>query len=183
MTELAYIPDHLAAARDTWLSQDRDRPRLAALMAAICAQVQDLEDRLFDAWLSRPITVATGDGLDLWGELLGEPREGAADGEYRGFLQARLIVLRSTGRIDELLLVAGLISAGVATYSTAYPAGYRIAVEVGDVMSDALAARVVRTLDAMRPAGVGADVVELVTGGFRFDVTPGFDGPAWSRRL
>lgn len=180
---LQYIPDHLQQALDAWLSQDRTRPRLLALVRTICAQVQELEDYLWDAYVSAPLTAASGDGLDVWGRLLGEPREGADDIVYRRCLSARLLVLRSDGRVDEMITIAALIVAGDAHYTTAYPAGFQIAVEPGVPLDEALAARLVRALRAAKPGGVGLGVVERRAGFFRFDDPDlGFGSPL-SRRL
>lgn len=180
---LQYIPDHLQQALDTWLSQDRTRPRLLALLRVICAQAQELEDHLWDTYVSTPITAAAGEGLDLWGRLLDEPREGADDSLYRRFLRTRLLVLRSNGRIDELFLIAATLAAGDAHYTTAYPAGFQIAVEVGAPLEADVAARLVRALRAAKPGGVGLGVVERRGGFFRFDSPDlGFGSPL-SRRL
>lgn len=180
---LQYIPDHLQQALDTWLSQDRSRPRLLALLRVVCEQIQGLEDHLWDTYVSTPITAASGEGLDLWGRLLGEPREGATDYDYRRFLSARLLVLRSNGRIDELITIAATLAAGDAHYTTAYPAGFQLAIEVTAPLDAEVAARLVRALRAAKPGGVGLGVVERRAGFFRFDSPDlGFGSPL-SRRL
>jgi hypothetical protein len=180
---LQYIPDHLQLALDTWLSQDRTRPRFLALMQAICSQVQELEDKLWDTYVSTPLTAASGDGLDLWGRLLDEPREGADDSAYRRYLSARLLVLRSNGRIDELITIAAIIADGDVLYTTAYPAGFQLAVEVDAPLDADVAARLVRAIRAAKPGGVGLGIVERRSGFFRFDDPDlGFGSPL-SRRL
>lgn len=183
---LQYIPDHLQQALDTWLSQDRTKPRLLALMRVCCEQIQGLEDALWDAYVSTPLTAASGEGLDLWGRLLVEPREGADDAAYRRALNARLLVLRSNGRIDEMIAIATtLIVNSDAHYTTAYPAGFQIVVEreADAPLDEALAARLVRTLRAAKPGGVGVGVVERRPKSFRFNSKElGFGSPL-SRRI
>lgn len=181
-----YIPDHLEQALDVWLSQDRNKPRLAALMAAIMEQVQYLEDVLWDNYVSTPLTAARGAMLDTWGQILGEPREDADDEDYRRFLQVRLLVLICEGSQPEIEQIWSLVTqpaTGYAIYDL-FPAAYRLLTLREVPMSDALIARVKRVMEQVRPAGVGHVLTEGILNPLTLqDDAQTFDGPLFTRTL
>jgi hypothetical protein len=180
-----YIPDHIELALDTWLSQDRIKPRLRALMGAAMEQVQYLEDMMWDAYVSTPLTAASGAGLDLWGQILGEPREGAEDADYRRFLEARVLALICEGSQPEIERIWVLITQPIAyAYQDLYPAAYRLLTLRDAPMGDDLIARVKRLMEQVRPAGIGQALTEGAPDPLTLqDDAQTFDGPLFTRRL
>lgn len=184
--EIIYQPDHLAEALAVLLSQYRDKTRIVALVGALIAGVQTLEDTAFDVLVGTTFDVATEGTLDQWGVILGEPREDLDDGGYRDLLRAKLQVLRSNGTVPAVIRtwIAMNPDADEAWYRTAYPAGYRLHLQHDVALTDTQLARLLRLMDQVRPAGVNAEYTETTAGGFRFDIAGrGFDGPPMGRRL
>jgi hypothetical protein len=110
---LANAPYEYAAnvgddAVELLLSQFR-KPKIEAMLRALVGPVQRLEDVLWHI-LTRVVDMANAEGvhLDLFGRILKLPRLGLSDTEYRSRLQVWQLVLRSTGKPEELIRIADL---------------------------------------------------------------------------
>lgn len=105
--EIVAIPDHCADGLAVLIQEYRDSPVLQALICAFLVAVQDAEDDA-NALLTEVLSIsdAVGSQLDLIGELVGEPRDGRADADYRRTLRVRILVNRSNGRAEDLIAVA-----------------------------------------------------------------------------
>lgn len=102
------------------------KPRIAALLAAFLDRVQALEDDLFQIMVDRELPEADLVRLKVLGKLIGQPRFGLAEDDYRTVLEARGLanVSKGTARdvfgVLDVLLGAGqyvLIELGNATLS------------------------------------------------------------------
>jgi len=137
---------HDAEALATFLEQFKGQAILSALLSSYVAQVQELEAVFFDVLASRTIDAAEGDQLDLLGALVGQPREGRSDSDYRIWIKARIRVNLSSGTSNDILATidAILSSTGRAEITETPPAAMLVTV------SDAL-------------GGTPADVAELIS--------------------
>jgi hypothetical protein len=90
------------------LSQFR-HPKIEAMVRALVGPMQRFEDVLWHI-LTRVVdmTYAQGVHLDLFGKILKLPRLGLTDTEYRSRLGVWQLVLRSTGKPEELIRIADL---------------------------------------------------------------------------
>lgn len=141
------------------------KPTLEAFVRALGHGLQMLEDRIAERHLSLSLEVASGSDLDLFGDIVGERRDGLADADYRRFIAARLLANKSQGTYDELVRIAQLATGGLAyafPFNTA-PA-YRHYIAVGAPLSDQVLGRVRQLLTAVKPAGVMGLLVVIVTG-------------------
>jgi hypothetical protein len=176
--EVIYNPDHLQGALDVLLSQYREGDRIMALVGALVAGIQEMEDTTFDVLVGTPLTVAGGGTLDQWGLVLDEAREGMDDNAYRDVLFAKLAALRSNGSVPDVLKVWLLLNPDVtsAIFTATYPAAYRLEVEHTTLYDDTTRARILRIMEGVRPAGVLAEYVEGEEDCFIFDTElRGFD--------
>ncbi|HEY3484900.1 MAG TPA: hypothetical protein VGK49_05915, partial [Ilumatobacteraceae bacterium] len=73
------------------------KPRIAALLAAFLDRVQALEDDLFQIMVDRELPEADLVRLKVLGKLIGQPRFGLAEEDYRTVLQARGLANVSKG--------------------------------------------------------------------------------------
>lgn len=136
---------------------------------------------------------AAGSNLDQWGALIGQPRSGLTDEEYRRFISARPMANRSTGTIDELTAILATAT-GVAYTQTHleeyFPASYGMDVIVPTAMSAAALSALGRLMEDARCMGIGDSVV-VATGdgvatwyfGFLEDTHPereGFGVGTWA---
>lgn len=130
MATLEQNTEHVVEALDRLLEQFKHRPNLEALISALIAQVQDIENSAFDLYLQRWVDSAVGVNLDNLGELVGQPREGRLDGEYRRWIKARILVNRTNGHGDDLIRIAELVIGTLENFELTeyYPAAYNIVV-------------------------------------------------------
>lgn len=122
------IPDHADRAVDRLPAHQRTRQSIEKMIRAITAPVQEVEDALFSLLLIASVDSASGDALDKLGRIVGQPRNGLWDADYRVWIRARQRVNRSSGTIPELLAVLRSIFPPEVTVSVSpeFPAGLRI---------------------------------------------------------
>jgi hypothetical protein len=101
------IASHGDEAVSWLLEQFKGKPKIEALVRALVAPVQRLEDVMWQV-LTRVVDMEHAEGvhLDLFGRILQLPRAGLADDEYRSRLRVWQLVLRSNGRAEELIHIA-----------------------------------------------------------------------------
>lgn len=109
MTELIYSPDRIGDAQALLTHQLRDKTVLDALIAADAAQSQAIEDAAAQLRARLDIDSQVGVQLDKIGALVGEPRQGRQDAEYRLWLKARIRVNRSSGSPKDLYAIAYIL--------------------------------------------------------------------------
>lgn len=88
-----------------------DATTLRSVMSALLAPALDLETSL-QSMTARTIDSAQGAQLDDIGALVLFPRAGRSDATYRLWLHARLLVLRTAGRSEDLIKLVDLLSPG-----------------------------------------------------------------------
>ena len=187
-TDLVYIPDHAARACAKLITQDQ-KPRTRALVEALSAGAQLLEDQIFDLLVGRRLEVAAGDALDQWGAIVGEKRLGLVDGDYRRFIRARILANTSKGSVDEIIAVWALVTGGMTVrYFPMYPAGYSMLTIRGSWLSAPLRRRVRRIMEDIRPAGVEHELVEALIGPYGYEESAaiyvlGYDAGTYARVL
>lgn len=177
MADPAYFGDHAEKTRAAIRPHHRSEP-MTQLLDAFAEEIQQIEDDL-DALNSASIDNATGATLDAWGELVGQRRQGMADGQYRAFIRARIATNRSKGTAEELIQVIALITAadpGSVRVFNAPPAGVQVSYVVRFptpvALQPVLRAQLLETL----PSGVRLDTItEGVDLPFAF---LGYEGPS-----
>ena len=174
MGDLVTIPNYRERAVAMLLSQYRTKPRMVALIRAVAAGAQCLEEQAFGLLVSSTLTAALGDALNQWGALVGEPRGALTDSEYRQLILARITANRSRGNADDLIKVFAIAATPyleIISYDI-YPAAFYMQVRRSDPMGDVMASRVGALMRSVKPAGIGLDLVEAVTGRFGFEGNP-----------
>lgn len=153
MGDLVRQDDHRTDGLNKLLAQFKGMPRMEALLGAFMDQIQKIEDVLFALYTERWIDTALGDNLDVIGRVVGEPRQGISDDDYRAFLRARVRVNRSTGLLAELIQIVRLIqNDGLDVRATeVYPAA--LILEAEEVVT-VNPIRVGKMLEQAAPAGV-----------------------------
>jgi len=95
---------------------DLRQPLFQALLATYLTEVQTLENAYWDLYIGTMLPAAAGDALDMLGGLVGEPRQGRTDAEYRLWITARTRLLQSNGTPPDLLALArAVLPAAVTT--------------------------------------------------------------------
>ena len=171
---IGHILNHVEQALALLPSQFTDSTKLRALITALVARVQEIEDDTWACIEDRMLSTAEGVQLDQYGKVLGQPRDGLADEDYRALLGIRILANRSNGQADVILrVVAGLLGPERLTHGVEYrqqgTAEYRLQWEADSTTGADRRALVVKILDEITPAGVSYTAVEGKAPAFRFD--------------
>lgn len=163
------ITDHLDRIRRLEIDQFRGRPNTVAFLDAVAAEVQAIEDMLFDVILNRFLDNATGVQLDVIGRHVGLPRDERDDEEYRGALAVQITLNRAGGEIETIIqAVVFFAQAEHVQVHPQFPAGISVSVEQPVSDGPAVAAIVEKikaagvTLHAIIEIGVGLEDVDLI---------------------
>jgi hypothetical protein len=138
---------------------DLRKPKLQALLASYLQQVQDAENAAYSLYVGLLIFSATGDALDMLGDLVGQPRDGRSDAVYRVWIEARARVLRSNGKPEEILGIIRLVldpSASV-TLLEFVEATIRITL-IGTTVTPILATQVAELVRHAKAQGITLDM-------------------------
>jgi hypothetical protein len=184
-TLLVYEPDHKGKAEAALLYQFRTKPRIVALVRALAAGVQLLEDTIFDVIIGTQLDMATGVNLDRWGDMVGEARDGLTDFQYRPFIRGRILANRSTGKTDDLIRVFQEITApsSVEQYNL-YPAAFVLYAYRNEYSPEIVRNRIRKMMLEIKPAGIEMELTEVAGGYFGFQEDPvalGFDFGVFAR--
>lgn len=117
---LAHKTTHVADGLAKLIHRFR-KPKIEASLASWLSEVQVLEDAAWLLYAETFLPVAVGDALDQIGRIVNQPRSGRTDDVYRLWIRARILILRSSGRAEQLIAAALLV----------LPTGTRIVWEEG----------------------------------------------------
>lgn len=109
-TPLERKTDHVEEGVARLISQYADKPRIVRLLSAYLRPLQEAEDALWTLIDQVNLNNATGITLDYLGKILNQGRLGLSDQNYRTVLRARVRVLLSSGKVDELLTILRLVT-------------------------------------------------------------------------
>jgi len=171
---ITHILDHAARALALLPSQFAGATKLRELITAFADAAQDIEDDTWACIEDRMLDTAEGAQLDQYGRVLGQPRDGLSDDDFRALLGIRILANRSNGQADIILrVVAGLLDPERLTNGVEYTrhgtAEYRVSWEAEDATGADRLALVKKILDEITPSGVAVTAVEGRKPAFRFD--------------
>jgi hypothetical protein len=155
VTSLTQV-DHVAAALDRLCYQFRDKQGIVDLVTVFAQRWNDLE-AVFWALLSmRTVYTAVGAQLDTVGEIVGQPRNGLGDDDYRRFIFARIATNKSSGLVEDLITVAKLVlnDANATIVVNQQGAAAVVVRVIGTTISDVLANITLDFLQATTEAGI-----------------------------
>ena len=178
MSEISQITDYESRLVALLLGQFRDGANWLKMFNALAESgraLQDQEDVLYLLWQQRSqLALAVGWQLDQCGAVVGLPRNGLGDNDYRTRIGVWLQVLRSKGTPDELLsIVNGLVNGVIGNQSLweSPPACFSIQVvsNVHWLASPEAALNVATCVARAKPAGVQiGQIIDLVLTAFTF---------------
>jgi hypothetical protein len=123
---MAFSPssDHVVRGLAKLLEQFKDKAILSAVLGSYLRQIQKLEDATWEVVQSRHIDLAEGLALDFLGKVVGRPRLGLGDPDFRIAIRCQIRINRSSGRPEDLIDVTRLaLPSGLGfTYTEFYPA-------------------------------------------------------------
>ncbi len=103
------ITDHVAEALTRLKEQFKGQANYIALLEALIAPCQDIEDAFWSLLTERFLDTAVGAQQDIIGKIVGQPRNGLSDDDYPAYLRARIATNRSNGLVEDLIRITQLI--------------------------------------------------------------------------
>lgn len=128
------VTDHAAQAREKLLQQFKGLDNWADLLNVYSAQIQDIEDMLFQQIDVRFLDDALGDLLDGLGRIVGVERGGLSDDEYRIRIRAQIKINLSSGTIEDISEIMTLVLPGATAFELAEEFPGQFLVDVTDVL-------------------------------------------------
>jgi len=120
---LERIVDHVGRAAENMISQYHDKANINAVLASYADQCQKAEDMMWDVADSHLLDSATGNRLDTVGKIVGQPRKGSGDDQYRLYIRARIRVNRSNGKVEDMAALMQILLEGYEShYVPLFPA-------------------------------------------------------------
>lgn len=137
-----HIADWQSRLRSRLYEQFKELPNWLAIVDAIAARVQALEDAIRDCYTITSIDDSEGAQLDVLGRLVGEPRYGRADDVYRLYIRAKVRANKSSGTMADLYAVLRAMfgQSLEATITPAPPAGIIVTIAAPALNPDEQAA-------------------------------------------
>lgn len=166
--------DHVQKGLDLLLGQFQESTSIKEINRILLEQVQEAEDTMFDLFVSRVLELATGDSLDMYGQVVGERRGSLDDKTYRAFIRARILSNFAQGDIDKIITIVRIyVDARRVDYFPMYPRAYSLTYEVDVEASEDSRQRIRDRIELISPCGVGVRVQEALT-----DTTMRFGDPS-----
>lgn len=139
-----------------------DKENFNKLLKLFLEEVQELEVATLAIADQKNIQTAIGEWLDYIGKIVGQPREGRTDEEYRSALLLKVASNSSDGTpntiIDITKQASGATSSRIIDY---FPASFFNVLELPDGVSTA---GLTKLMDQIKPAGVSVTMVNNVDG-------------------
>lgn len=160
--QIDYQASWINRLRGRMIEQWKGLPNLDAIVQAIAAQSQDLENAaqsLLSVW---DIDGSSGVQLDRLGVIVGRPRGGVIDSTYRLYLRAQIAVNRSNGSVTALYAVLqAMFGYASGSKSLLYQPGgdASLSMLVIPPISDAAAAVAAQLLGEAASAGVRVELI------------------------
>lgn len=110
LTTISGARDHVTAGLNLLKEQFKGKPIIAAFLRGYLNEFQEIEEVLWSLYIARDIFQATGFLLEIFGKIVGEPRNGISDDTiYRKMILARIKSNISSGLPENLLGLCRLI--------------------------------------------------------------------------
>jgi len=106
------ITTHTTDSIARLLEQYKNKPNLAAIIAAFTDQIQDVENETYAIIDMRAIELAYGEHLDNIGKIVDLARQGLGDDEYRTLLYVKIGQNTSQGDPEKIISIYKLLTGG-----------------------------------------------------------------------
>lgn len=175
MTMPSKITDHAAQAVGNLLSEFRNSDRLKELITIFAAEIQSLENLFHELYDECTLDTAVGVQLDMEGKIVGWPRMGLSDDDYRAMIKVAIVINQTDGDAITATYIISQIVGVAVHYRWCGMAHCSFEWEKTSNSSTEIQALIQSILDKILVAGVSAHCVEGITDCLRYDAGPGYD--------
>jgi len=175
---IVHVPNHAERGLELLYRQHKGKPRIEALVRALAAGAQLLENTTWAVIAGGSLDAAEGETLTRWGELVGEVQGGLTHEQYRVFIELRARVNTLFPNEDMLW---GLLDEALAPFNTVtrylVTDGIVWGVEVPEMPGAAHLEHVAALIRDARPLGIYSPVVVWTPDSFGWESEIGGDDP------
>jgi len=170
---------HVAEGLANLISQFKDKAKIQKVLTVYLRQIQELENAYSGILTDTTIDSSEGLQLDNIGVLVGEPRSGRSDLQYRTAIRARIGLNTSEGTLEDVVAIAISVAGAPVTVTIVelFPAGFLAIINeaIDPLITDV--AKIGSFVASGRPAGVRGLLIFGVLGSFQYDgpAGTGFD--------
>ena len=115
---ISQITTHITDGLARLIEQYKNATKFKLWLSTYLRRFQTLEDAVWEVLTERGIDDAIGKQLDNIGAIVNRARGGLSDDDYRIALKAEILILRSDGRMNDVIAVAALALPSGFTFST-----------------------------------------------------------------
>lgn len=173
MAEITHITTHVSDGLSNILSQFNESDLLRKFVEIVLDEVQRLEDLDWEVLTERALDAAEGVQLDIYGQLVGWPRNGVTDDdEYRRLIKVAIQLLRHDGQAENTAYIWSQLLDGEPTvrYICHPPAHFALNWISGpDEIAQDWIDIIVPLMPYLACMGVSWELVEGTTDAFRLD--------------
>ena len=128
MAVMTQVTDHEDQAQARLPEQFKGKVLTIAMVRALAAETQDIEDAAFPMFSLLNIATMIGAQLDGIGDILTERRDGKSDADYRVALQSKAARITASGTPEQVIerFIALTGATPPVDFSERFPAGYTI---------------------------------------------------------
>lgn len=108
--DIAVKPDYLQKNRRLIVEQYERSDNLLSLLDVFSKSIEEIEDVAQDLITKTSLTGSTGVQLDGIGEIVGVPRNGRNDTQYREVIRAKILLNRSGGEVEAIIETLKIIA-------------------------------------------------------------------------
>lgn len=133
---IEWIIDYINRARARMLQQFKreEAPNLDKLLQVMVAEIQEAENELHELLTFRSVATASGEQLDVLGDIVGIDREGRTDSDFRDVIFLQIAINNGGGQESVLsALLDNLTDATVIDIWETFPAGLDIFINSDDL--------------------------------------------------
>lgn len=107
------ISDHVAQGLALIIEQYKNKPKAKGLIESYLRRIQDVEDAAYDLYQARKFQPGLfGVYLERYGKLVGAKRNSSDNLAYFTFIQAQILINKSSGTIPELIEICRVLTDG-----------------------------------------------------------------------
>jgi hypothetical protein len=150
--------NYVQQALDLLIEQFRSKSKIAAMITAIVAQLQEAEVVAFQLLTLRSLSTAQGSQLDQIGVVVGLSRLGLSDDAYRAQLKGQILVNTSQGNPERLIEVVRIVTNSALVILHEPTPGYVQISFDGTITQEESIFKA--KIDSVAPAGVRLQLVE-----------------------
>lgn len=157
-------------ALDRLISQDANRPRVAAYVAALAAASRVVEAIVVSVFFGSDFGLAVGVARDRWGKIVGELRGGLLEARFEAYQAFRIVVNTTDATVPRMLsLLTAMFGPKTVRAVTMFPSGVKFYVEGGVFVDEIERAHAAQLLRDYQPAGACWPVIEATVTPFTFE--------------